>query len=58
MKQRGAVYWYGIKPYPWVENFLVSLGEALERDITEEMVENITSSAIFEQGTVTLKAQL
>jgi hypothetical protein len=58
MKQRGAVYWYGIKPYPWVENFLASLGEALERDITDEMVENITSSAIFDQGTVTLKAQL
>ena len=58
MKERGAVYWYGIKPYPWVENFLTSLGQAMEKDIGEEMVQNITDSAFFQNGTVTLKAQL
>jgi len=58
MKERGAIYWYGIKPYPWVENFLASLGEAMEKEVTEEMVENITDSAFFQNGTVTLKAQL
>jgi hypothetical protein len=58
MKERGAVYWYGIKPYPWVENFLRMLGEALERDVTDEMVQNITDNAFFKNGTVTLTAQL
>lgn len=53
----GAIYWYGIRPYPWVETFLDRVervfSERLEEDLVNQIIEVPT-----EIGPATLKITL
>ena len=56
-RQIGAIYWWGIKPYPWQEKFLKNIDEILALQIEEGLVRDI-EEAVSEIPPSTLKITL
>lgn len=56
--QKGAIAWYGIKPYPWVENFLNSLGERIPELVGKDVFDSLEEQFNPLEKTVQLKITL
>lgn len=57
-KARGAIYWYGIKPYPWVQKFMDGVLAALGPEVGEDLFKSITKAPLFTSGDVQVKASI
>ena len=57
-RARGAIYWYGIKPYPWVQQFVDGVTATLGPEVGENLFKNITSTELFKNKDVNVKASL